>query len=119
MARKDKPMVTPTAQSIREKIGTIPSRMTMRFAEEAKNEMNRIKSGKASSYETERMSKKDANLKDFSNLAKDDAQTAMKKAKATLDKSMRDEATKIQATESSRLRAVGTQLKMEEAKKKK
>ncbi len=118
MARKDKPMVTPTAQSIREKIGTIPSRMTMRFAEEAKNEMNRIKSGKASSYETERMSKKDAK-KDFSNLAKDDAQTAMKKAKATLDKSMRDEATKIQATESSRLRDVGTQLKMQEAKKKK
>lgn len=60
MARKDKPMVTPTAQSIREKIGTIPSRMTMRFAEEAKNEMNRIKSGKASDYETESVSKKAA-----------------------------------------------------------
>ena len=115
MASKDKPMVTPTAQSIREKIGTIPSRMTMRFAEEAKNEMNRIKSGKASSYETERMSKKAADIKAA---AAADAQTAMKKAKATLDKSMRDEATKIQATESSRLRAVGTQLKMEEVKKK-
>lgn len=94
MARKDKPMVTPTAQSIREKIGTIPSRMTMRFAEEAKNEMNRIKSGKASDYETESVSKK--------------ASTAAAKAansKAAIDarKAIKSEAEKINAQMSNQL----------------
>ena len=67
MASKDKPIVTPTYQSVREKIGSLPTRMATRFAEEAQNEMNRINSGKASAYETERMSKRDAK-KDFINL---------------------------------------------------
>ena len=118
MASKDKPMVKPTYQSIHEKVGSIPTRMATRFAEEAKNEMNRIKSGKASSYETERMSKKDAK-KDFINLAKDDAKKAMEKGKAALDSSMIDEMKKSQANASSRLRDVGAQLKMEDSSKKK
>ena len=107
MASKDKPMVTPTAKSIKEKITTIPSRMTMRFAEEAKNEMNRIKSGKASAYETESVSKKAAAAPAGKAAAAADA----KKAMETLNKSMKDDM-------ASRLRAVGTQLKMEEVKKK-
>lgn len=118
MASKDKPMVKPTYQSIREKVGSIPARMTARFAEEAKNEMNRIKSGKASSYETESMSKRDAK-KDFINLAKDDAKKAMEKGKAALNNSMMNDLNKVQANASSRLRDVGAQLKMEEASKKK
>ena len=118
MASKDKPMVKPTYQSIREKVGSIPARMATRFAEEAKNEMNRIKSGKASSYETERMSKRDAK-KDFINLAKDDAKKAMDAKKAILESSMTDEMKKIRDNASSRLRDVGTQLKMEDASKKK
>lgn len=100
MASKDKPMVKPTYQSIREKVGSIPARMATRFAEEAKNEMNRINSGKASAYETERMSKRDAK-KDFINLAKDDAKKAMEKGKAALDNSMKDEMNRLKSGKAS------------------
>lgn len=93
MASKDKPMVKPTFQSIREKVGSIPARMTARFAEEAK--------------------------KDFINLAKDDAKKAMEKGKAALNNSMMNDLNKVQANASSRLRDVGAQLKMEEIAKKK
>ena len=106
MASKDKPMLTPTAQSIREKIGTIPTRMATRFAEEAQNEMTKVKD-------------KNKVSQDFYNLAKDDAKKAMEKGKAALDSSMKDEMKKSQANASSRLRDVGTQLKMEDASKKK
>lgn len=100
MASKDKPIVRPTYQSIREKVGSIPARMATRFAEEAKNEMNRIKSGKASSYETESMSKRDAK-KDFINLAKDEAKKAMEKGKAALDNSMRNEMNRLKSGKAS------------------
>lgn len=113
MASKDKPIVKPTYQSIREKIGTIPTRMTTRFAEEAKNEMNRIKSGKASSYETENIGKS------VSDKAREAANNAMEKGKAALNNSMINDLNKVQANASSRLRDVGAQLKMEEIAKKK
>lgn len=100
MASKDKPMVKPTYQSIREKVGSIPARMATRFAEEAQNEMNRINSGKAASYETERMSKRDAK-KDFINLAKNDAKKAMEKGKAALDNSMRNEMNRLKSGKAS------------------
>ena len=93
MASKDKPMVKPTYQSIREKVGSIPTRMATRFAEEAK--------------------------KNFINLAKDDAKKAMEKGKAALNNSMMNDLNKFQTNASSRLRDVGAQLKMEEASKKK
>lgn len=93
MASKDKPMVKPTYQSIREKVGSIPTRMATRFAEEAK--------------------------KNFINLAKDDAKKAMEKGKAALNNSMMNDLKKVQANESSRLQGYNTLLKAEEASKKK
>ena len=75
MASKDKPMVKPTYQSIREKVGSIPTRMATRFAEEAK--------------------------KNFINLAKDDAKKAMEKGKAALDNSMRNEMNRLKSGKAS------------------
>jgi hypothetical protein len=100
MASKDKPMVTPTAKSVKEKIGGIPNRMAMRFAEEAKAEWAKL---------NPRQSKKDA-LKAVMSEARMDAEKAMKAQADKMNAKMMNEA--------SRLRDVGTQLKMEEVKKK-
>jgi hypothetical protein len=101
MASKDKPMVTPTAQSIREKISTIPSRMTMRFAEEAKNEMNRIKSGKASDYETESVSKKAAASAASKSAAAADAKKAMKSEIDKMNAQMNDGLSRLKSGKAS------------------
>jgi hypothetical protein len=101
MASKDKPMVTPTAQSIREKIGTIPSRMTMRFAEEAKNEMNRIKSGKASAYETESVSKKAAAASAGKAAAAADAKKAMKSEAEKMNAQMNNDLSRLKSMKAS------------------
>lgn len=94
-------MVTPTAKSVREKIGSIPSRMTMRFAEEAKNEMNRIKSGKASSYETERISKKAAAASAGKAAAAADAKKAMKSEAEKMNAQMNNDLSRLKSMKAS------------------